>query len=220
MCSILCLSLICVLFGTANAKSVFAVSDHGDSIIKAYKINSDKIKYQNDVESETFSAGATGLCVWPSKELMFVTYEGSKMIAWCSTKTFQRKDDDEYITPEVPNTSDNITIFVSGVQSAGPVEITNSEFLIDDTSLELDLFLDVGLLQVVTPWNYFEDIGTLPAGTYDLLVKTDQPAFSDPEDSYSITFEVVPEPASLLLIAFGAIKILGGRKGIIAPIMA
>jgi len=110
-----------------------------------------------------------------------------------------------YITPEVPNNYDNITIFVSGIQSAGPVEIINSEFLIDDTSLELDLFLDVGLLQVTTPWNYFEDIGNLPAGTYDLLVKTDQPAFSGLEDTYSITFEVIPEPTSILFLAVGSL---------------
>jgi len=103
---------------------------------------------------------------------------------------------DVYITPEVPNTTDNITIFVSGIQSAGFIEINNSEFHIDGTSLELDLFLNVGFLQVLTPWDYFEDIGTLPAGTYDLLIKTDQPAFSDPEDTYSITFEVIPEPTS------------------------
>lgn len=114
---------------------------------------------------------------------------------------------DVYITPQVPYTTDNITIFISSIQSAGPVEINNSEFFIDSTSLELNLFLDVGLLQVATPWNYHEDIGTLPAGTYDLLVKTDQHAFSNPEDSYSISFEVIPEPTSFLLFISGSLWI-------------
>jgi len=97
---IVCALMICNLAEKADAKSVFAVSDHNNSIVKAYKIDGDEIDYQANAESGTFDSGATGLCVWPSIELMFVTYEWSNMITWCSTKTLHREDDDEIVAEE------------------------------------------------------------------------------------------------------------------------
>jgi len=98
--TIVCALMVCNLAEKANAKSVFAVSDHSNSIVKAYKIDGDKLEFQSKAESETFKYGATGLCVWSSRELMFVTYEQSDMITWCSTKTLHREDDDEIVAEE------------------------------------------------------------------------------------------------------------------------
>ena len=92
--SLLCLSPV-------YGKSVFAVASHSNSKVKAYKINGNQIDYQATVEdTEDFGFGATGLCVWPSIERMFVTYESSNKIVWASTKTLQRDDDDEIEAPE------------------------------------------------------------------------------------------------------------------------
>jgi len=120
--------------------------------------------------------------------------------------------DEVYITPEIPSTKDTITIFVSGIQGSGPVEINNTELFIDEYSLELDIFLTVGFLTWVTPWDYSEGIGTLSAGTYNLLVKTDQPTMSGLEDTYSITFEVIPEPTTLLFLSVGLLGLIHRKR--------
>jgi len=112
---------------------------------------------------------------------------------------------DVFIFPEEPMVIDPITIFVSGVESGGPVTIDNSDFQIDGTSLTLDIYMDIGLLTVVTPWSHSEDIGLLGAGIYELTANTifeQVPLFND---SYYTTFEVTPEPTTLLLLGFGAV---------------
>jgi len=43
--------------------------------------------------------GAVGIDVWPTKELMFVTYEGSGVISWSSTKTLAEVG--QYTEPNV-----------------------------------------------------------------------------------------------------------------------
>jgi parallel beta-helix repeat protein len=100
---ILCLVLICGATETGHAKSVFAVTSHGSSIIKAYNINGDQIDYQAEVESGIFGDGAVGLCVWPDKELMFVTYENEGVISWASTKTLERDEDEDEISTGAGN---------------------------------------------------------------------------------------------------------------------
>jgi len=81
---------------TVKAKSVFVVASHQTSKIKAYRIEPEGLAFQTTIaETESFGLGATGLCVWPSVDRLFVTYEGSPTIAWASTKTLGRDPDDE-----------------------------------------------------------------------------------------------------------------------------
>lgn len=108
---------------------------------------------------------------------------------------------DVEITPEEPTMEDIITIVTFGIEGIGPVEVTDSVFNITDKEIVLDISLDVGFLQVLTPWSHSEDIGTLPVGTYDLTVRTI--VYSDVIDSYFTTFQVVPEPGTALLLCFG-----------------
>ena len=103
--SCLCILLLFVLgiSSTCQAKSVFAVASHTTSKIKAYLIDpvDGKITLQATIEgTESFGAGATGLCAWPGVERLFVTYESSEKIAWASTKTLKRDADDEIDAPE------------------------------------------------------------------------------------------------------------------------
>lgn len=118
--------------------------------------------------------------------------------------------DDVYITPETPIPTDIITINVLGTESTGAVLILNSEFQKDDTDLSLDVFLDVGHFQVITPWDHTEIIGTLPYDTYDLTVN----AYINDSLAYThiTSFEVVPEPASILLFTFGTIGIFANKR--------
>ena len=95
--------MVCIfsMASIVDAKSVFAVASHSNSTVKAYLIDGDKIDYQATIkDTESFGDGATGLCVWPSVERLFVTYEGSPTISWASTKTLKRDNDDEIEAPE------------------------------------------------------------------------------------------------------------------------
>jgi len=110
------------------------------------------------------------------------------------------------IVPEVPTLTDVITIVTFGQEGSGPVAIDGSDFLINGTSLELDIYLNVGFSTVVTPWSHPEDIGTLPAGMYDLTVRTFVlPEITEIADTYSVTFDVVPEPATVCLFGLGGL---------------
>jgi hypothetical protein len=130
-----------------------------------------------------------------------------------SSSTAQAEITDVFIFPEEPIEIDPITIITSGVENYGGVRINSSSFLIDGSSLELDIFLDLGRLDVQTPWSYSEDIGALLMGTYDLTVNTIFESEPYRNDSYYTTFEVTPEPATILLFAMGAIAIRMRRRG-------
>jgi len=107
---------------------------------------------------------------------------------------------DVHILPEDPTMIDPITIITFGTESCGPVTIINSDFQINGYFLELIISLEVGPYTVITPWSHFEPIGTLPEGMYDLNVQTLEQSIVT--DTYSMSFEVVPEPSSLVLFGF------------------
>jgi len=97
---ILCAFLVIILTSKVEAASVFAITKHSNSTIVAYGIYGDQIEFMDDVESNSFGNRAVGICVWESKDLMFVTYETSDKIAWASTKTLKRENDDEILAEE------------------------------------------------------------------------------------------------------------------------
>lgn len=116
---------------------------------------------------------------------------------------------DVTIEPEEPTVFDSISIITKGMENYGAVKIESTEFHIDGTSLELNLFLKVGTYCAITPWQYCEDIGTLSAGLYELTVWS-YPDYTEPS-SYNISFEVIPEPGTVLLFGLGGI-VLRRRK--------
>jgi len=116
---------------------------------------------------------------------------------------------DVEITPAEPTMEDIISIVTSGVEGAGAVFVTDTDFRTDGTSLELDIFLDVGVFPALTPWSHSEYIGTLREGMYDLTVRTWE--LPDITDTYSITFDVVPEPTTVLLLAMGILGIRANK---------
>ena len=110
---------------------------------------------------------------------------------------------DVVISPESPTDLDPITITTFGVESSGAVTVSDFDYLIDGNMLELDIYINVGSYQVITPWSYSEDIGTLPVDIYDLTVNVINEYEPSLNDTFSTSFEVVPEPASLLFLAIG-----------------
>jgi len=130
----------------------------------------------------------------------------------CMTHSVKATITDVYILPEEPTIDDAITISVSGVEPYGGVSITDSVFNVDGTSLGLDLYLTLGLSPVLTPWSYSEDIGSLPMGTYELSVNTifeSEPIFND---TYFKSFEIVPEPSTVLLLALGILALTRKKR--------
>ncbi len=108
------------------------------------------------------------------------------------------------ILPETPSIYDSIDILSSATSGCGPVTIEGSFFQKNGTDLTLNLDFKIGISQVITPWSYTESIGTLHAGIYDLTViaNYDYSDFTASEE-YFTSFEVVPEPAAIVLLCFG-----------------
>ena len=69
----------------------------------------------------------------------------------CLSSTSKSAITNVYIEPDVPSTLDDITIFVTGFEVEGPVSIYDNNFFINDTSLTLDLYINTGFFQVITP---------------------------------------------------------------------
>lgn len=122
---------------------------------------------------------------------------------------------DVNIVPEVPTINDPITIVAYGYETVGGVPIDHVNFTKNGTSLQLDIFVRFGNLPSGTFWSHSETIGTLPEEVYDLQINAygwhainqEYVLFS----TYPTTFEVIPEPATLLLLGFGFLQIHRNR---------
>ena len=109
------------------------------------------------------------------------------------------------ISPTEPTINDPIDILVSGAEVTGGVIIDSSELTISGNSLNLDIYLNVGNYDVVTPWSHEEPVGTLTEGFYDLTVNTYKNSVF--KDTNSMDFQVTPEPSSIIFLAIGMLGI-------------
>jgi hypothetical protein len=121
------------------------------------------------------------------------------------------------IIPAEPTLTDSISILVNGIEGSSPVQIMNTQFSVNGNSLALDIYLDLGFAFVLTPWSHTEVIGTLPTGDYNLTVRRLLPSYYPPDtivSSYSTSFEVVPEPCTVVFLGFGLplLKAFSKRK--------
>lgn len=84
---VVCLHVI--ICSASAKKSVFIISSHNSNFAQAYSIEGNEVDYQADIDISSYypNSSAVGNTVWPEKNLMFVTYEGSMGIVWSSTKT-------------------------------------------------------------------------------------------------------------------------------------
>ena len=112
---------------------------------------------------------------------------------------------DVSVLPGNPTDIDLISILVSGEEGSGPVLITDAVFDLDSFDITLDLTLEAGLSPVITPWDYTYDVVLLSLGTYGLTVNSLVPSMPTQNDTYITSFEVVPEPATVLLLGLGGL---------------
>jgi len=92
---------------------------------------------------------------------------------------------DVHMDPNQPTNMDSITIVVSGSGSSAPAWIDGSDFRMEGTSVELDIFIRLGFLGIPSSWSYSEVIGSLPANSYDLTVRVY--TYSSRYDEYFLT---------------------------------
>jgi len=74
---------------SAIAKSVYAITDHDASTLKAYKIQGNQLQEQANVYATNDDAG--GITIDSNLELLFITYEGSAKIVWINAKTLEQE---------------------------------------------------------------------------------------------------------------------------------
>ncbi len=124
--------------------------------------------------------------------------------------------DDVQISPDNPSIYDIITIETEGSIPGGGIAFDESIFAQDAYALQLDLYFTAQTgTQIPKPWFHNEEIGILSQGSYDLSVQSYR-RISDMtdyilQDTYSTNFEVIPEPASILLLLAG-MPLLKKRK--------
>ena len=110
------------------------------------------------------------------------------------------------ITPPEPTILDIINIDVLGSASGSGSQVEYSEFTQDGTSLQLDLFVDVGDLLVISDWTYLEQLGPFDAESYSLTVRAFEYQDGTFKDAYpAVEFTVVPEPTTLVLFGLGGL---------------
>lgn len=109
------------------------------------------------------------------------------------------------VIPEQPLEIDIITFNIFGTASGSPSQVAYDEFSQDGTSLQLDLYVDVGIFPAFSNWTYPKQVGTLNAAAYSLEVRAFDNYYGTLQDTYTVDFTVVPEPATIVLLSIGSL---------------
>ena len=107
------------------------------------------------------------------------------------------------VIPEQPLEIDIITLNVFLTAGSSPSQVAYDEFSQVGTSLQLDLFVDLGLFPTFVSWKYPRQIGTLNPGEYSLEVRAFDNYYGTLHDTHTVDFTVLPEPTTLLILCFG-----------------
>jgi len=119
------------------------------------------------------------------------------------------------VIPEQPLETDIITFDILGRASSWPSEVEYDQFTQNGTLLQLDLYVDMGIITMISNWTHSKDISPLSAETYTLEVRAFDYQLGTLQDTYTVDFTVVPEPATFVLFGLGLLIVrpLSRRKG-------
>ena len=103
------------------------------------------------------------------------------------------------VVPGQPLDTDLITFSISGIAGSGGANVAYDQFSQNGTSLQLDLYVDMGITTAISYWTHSKQIQLLTLGTYNLEVRAfDNQGFTPIlQDTYNTSFIVVPEPCAL-----------------------
>ena len=174
--------------GKTQAKSVYALTDHGNSTLKAYQIQDDQIQFQKYVQVDDYALGAVDVAIDSSRELIFLTYENSTRIVWADTRTMQQKG---YIDLQ----------YMLAIQGDSTANIYGGTFDLFASGSNAIAYL---YAYEVT---YHPTGGTTNDGWIEGRYYSDDTyfAFSFYTGASYEHLNVVPEPSSLLFLSFGVI---------------
>lgn len=113
------------------------------------------------------------------------------------------------IIPEQPFETDIITFNIAGKASTAPSWVEYDLFSQNETLLQLDLYIELGVLYTPSNWTYSKQISPLHPEVYSLQVRAFDNYDGTLQDIYNVDFTVVPEPASIVL--FGIVGLLMAR---------
>jgi hypothetical protein len=86
-------AIVCIVcINSAYAKkSVYAITEHVASTLKAYEIQGDQIEFQANVAVTDYAGGAVDVTIDSDLGLFFITYEGETMIVWADARTLEQQ---------------------------------------------------------------------------------------------------------------------------------
>lgn len=119
------------------------------------------------------------------------------------------------VIPGQPLETDIITFDIAGRASSSPSEVEYDQFTQNGTSLQLDLYVDMGITTMISDWTYSKNISPLSAGTYTLEVRGFDYLLGTLQSTYpAVEFTVVPEPTTIALLGLGLLIVrpLSRRK--------
>jgi hypothetical protein len=106
------------------------------------------------------------------------------------------------VIPNQLSETDVITFNISGWATARPSWVGYDQFSQIGTSLQLDLYISVGILPATSNWTYSRQISPLSPEVYSLQVRAFDNYYGTLWDTYNVSFTVVPEPGTLVIFAF------------------
>lgn len=128
--------------------------------------------------------------------LFIASFQAHAAVVWISSVD---------VIPDQPLETDIITFNISGWAATNSSGVEYDLFSQDGTSLQLDLYVNMGYEAADTIWGYSKDISPLPADTYTLQVRAFDSYYGTLEDTSIVDFTVVPEPATFLFVALGGL---------------
>jgi hypothetical protein len=106
------------------------------------------------------------------------------------------------VIPYQPLETDIITFNISGWAATSPSQVEYDLFSQNGTSLQLDLYIERGVLYTPSNWTYSKQISPLPSDVYNLQVRAFDFIDGTLQDTYNVDFTVVPEPSTLTIFVF------------------